>query len=405
MPLPRSEVAAATVGDELVLAGGFLADGRSSKRVDAYSPAREPLAAAADLPVAVNHAMAASDGHRLYVVGGYGAPDARPFSRAGAGGGCRASRSRAPRRARRSSAGRSTSIGGVAAGGLAQTVARLRPPCIAAGRGSRGRSRASTSASARSAAACTPSRGARPGRTSTPSRPTFPGAAAGSRCRRVPETRRRHRLGLGRPAARLGRQRVACGNVGRRCTRSTCAPAAGAACPTCRPRGTGWASLGFGGRVYVDRRRADARPVGERRERVPAASLSDTAGRARALGRGRGRPPREGADERDLAAPRRRRGRERDRRQPRSRRARPAADATALARALRGDLLRPRRLRACSGRTRRSARCAGRRHDRPGRRPPRAHVQRRARRASSTSSSARAIRSSTAGCRARRRCG
>ena len=40
LPLPRSEVAAATVGDELVVAGGFLADGRSSKRVDAYSPAR-----------------------------------------------------------------------------------------------------------------------------------------------------------------------------------------------------------------------------------------------------------------------------------------------------------------------------------------------------------------------------
>jgi N-acetylneuraminic acid mutarotase len=69
MPLPRSEVAAATVGDELVLAGGFLADGRSSKRVDAYSPARNRWRRLPDLPAAVNHAMAASDGHRLYVVG------------------------------------------------------------------------------------------------------------------------------------------------------------------------------------------------------------------------------------------------------------------------------------------------------------------------------------------------
>ncbi len=73
MPLPRSEVAAATVEDELVLAGGFLADGRSSKRVDAYSPARNRWRRLPDLPAAVNHAMAASDGHRLSVVGVYGA--------------------------------------------------------------------------------------------------------------------------------------------------------------------------------------------------------------------------------------------------------------------------------------------------------------------------------------------
>jgi hypothetical protein len=74
LPVPRSEVAAATVGKELVIIGGFLADGRSSARVDAYSPARNRWLRLPDLPVAVNHAMAASDGRRLYVVGGYGAP-------------------------------------------------------------------------------------------------------------------------------------------------------------------------------------------------------------------------------------------------------------------------------------------------------------------------------------------
>lgn len=74
MPVPRSEVAAATVGRELVIVGGFLADGRSSKRVDAYSPAKNRWRRLPDLPVAVNHAMAASDGRRLYVAGGYGAP-------------------------------------------------------------------------------------------------------------------------------------------------------------------------------------------------------------------------------------------------------------------------------------------------------------------------------------------
>jgi hypothetical protein len=74
LPVPRSEVASANFGDELVVAGGFLADGRSSRRVDAYSPARNRWRRLPDLPAAVNHAMAASDGRRLYVVGGYGAP-------------------------------------------------------------------------------------------------------------------------------------------------------------------------------------------------------------------------------------------------------------------------------------------------------------------------------------------
>src|SRR5919201_6581905 len=74
LPEPRTEVAGAALGQELVVAGGYTADGRSSRRVDAYSPARDRWRRLADLPVAVNHAMAASDGRRLYVVGGYGAP-------------------------------------------------------------------------------------------------------------------------------------------------------------------------------------------------------------------------------------------------------------------------------------------------------------------------------------------
>jgi hypothetical protein len=74
LPVPRGEVAAATVGRELVVVGGFVASGESSSRVDAYSPARDRWRRLPDLPVAVNHAMAASNGRRLYVVGGYGAP-------------------------------------------------------------------------------------------------------------------------------------------------------------------------------------------------------------------------------------------------------------------------------------------------------------------------------------------
>jgi N-acetylneuraminic acid mutarotase len=73
MPVPRSEVAGAVVDGQIAVAGGFLADGRSSRRVDLYDPARDRWSRLPDLPLAVNHAMAAADGRRIYVVGGYGA--------------------------------------------------------------------------------------------------------------------------------------------------------------------------------------------------------------------------------------------------------------------------------------------------------------------------------------------
>jgi N-acetylneuraminic acid mutarotase len=72
LPLPRTEVTGARLGSEIVVIGGYLADGRSSSRVDAYSPSRNRWRKLPDLPVAVNHAMAASYRGRLYVVGGYG---------------------------------------------------------------------------------------------------------------------------------------------------------------------------------------------------------------------------------------------------------------------------------------------------------------------------------------------
>jgi hypothetical protein len=73
IPLPRSEVAAAAVGNEIVVVGGFLQSGGSSSRVDAYSPARNRWRRLPNLPVAVNHPMAAAARGRLYVLGGYGA--------------------------------------------------------------------------------------------------------------------------------------------------------------------------------------------------------------------------------------------------------------------------------------------------------------------------------------------
>jgi N-acetylneuraminic acid mutarotase len=71
MPAPRSEVAAAVVGNEIVVVGGYVnSGGTSSSRVDAYSPARNRWRRLPNLPVGVNHAMAAAARGRLYVLGG-----------------------------------------------------------------------------------------------------------------------------------------------------------------------------------------------------------------------------------------------------------------------------------------------------------------------------------------------
>ena len=70
----RSEVAAAVLAHEIVLVGGLREDGAPSARVDAYSPASNRWRRLPDLPSGVHHAMAASSGGKLYVVGGYGGP-------------------------------------------------------------------------------------------------------------------------------------------------------------------------------------------------------------------------------------------------------------------------------------------------------------------------------------------
>ncbi len=71
LPQPRSEVAAATLGKEIAVVGGFDADGGSSARVDVYSPSADTWRRLPNLPVVVNHAAAAAAAGRLYVVGGY----------------------------------------------------------------------------------------------------------------------------------------------------------------------------------------------------------------------------------------------------------------------------------------------------------------------------------------------
>ena len=71
MPIPRTEVAAAVVGSEVVVLGGLTPEGGASPRVDAYSPARDSWRRLPDLPVGVHHAMAVGAGGRLHVLGGY----------------------------------------------------------------------------------------------------------------------------------------------------------------------------------------------------------------------------------------------------------------------------------------------------------------------------------------------
>ena len=73
MPLPRTEVAAAAAGNEIVVVGGFTADGGASQRADAYSPARDTWRRLPDLPVGRHHAMAVGLGGKAYVLGGYSA--------------------------------------------------------------------------------------------------------------------------------------------------------------------------------------------------------------------------------------------------------------------------------------------------------------------------------------------
>jgi hypothetical protein len=75
LPLARGEVAAAVTRDGIAVVGGFLADGRSSRRVDVYSPAAGRWRRLPDLPLAVNHTFAASWRGKLYVAGGYGATE------------------------------------------------------------------------------------------------------------------------------------------------------------------------------------------------------------------------------------------------------------------------------------------------------------------------------------------
>ena len=109
VPTPRTEVAAAAANGEAIVVGGYLADGSTSGRAEAYSPRTNRWRRLPDLPLAVNHAAAGSWRGRMLVAGGYTNDGTRHRPRPGcssgaAGGGCR--RCRGPRGDRRARRGR-----------------------------------------------------------------------------------------------------------------------------------------------------------------------------------------------------------------------------------------------------------------------------------------------------------
>jgi N-acetylneuraminic acid mutarotase len=95
LPDPRTEVAAGLSRGEIVVVGGFTAAGGNSPQVDAYSIDRNSWRRLPDLPLAVDHAAAASANGTVYVAGGYGG-DRRPLQAVFALGQDRAWRRLAP---------------------------------------------------------------------------------------------------------------------------------------------------------------------------------------------------------------------------------------------------------------------------------------------------------------------
>ncbi|MDQ4149423.1 MAG: hypothetical protein M3164_05455, partial [Actinomycetota bacterium] len=83
-PTPRTEVAAAALAGRIYVIGGFAEDGSTVPTVEIYDPQQDRFSRGPDLPLAVNHAMAASHGDTLYVFGGYreglSAPTDRAFA-------------------------------------------------------------------------------------------------------------------------------------------------------------------------------------------------------------------------------------------------------------------------------------------------------------------------------------
>ena len=70
VPSERTEVAAAAVGDRIWVLGGYAPDGATLATAEVYDTSADRWARGPDLPVAVNHAMAATLDGVLYIAGG-----------------------------------------------------------------------------------------------------------------------------------------------------------------------------------------------------------------------------------------------------------------------------------------------------------------------------------------------
>ena len=83
LPTPRSEVAAASDGDGIVVVGGFDGSGASVATVEIFDLETATWSTGPDLPIAVNHPMAAGFDGEVVVAGGYVGPGlANPTDRA-----------------------------------------------------------------------------------------------------------------------------------------------------------------------------------------------------------------------------------------------------------------------------------------------------------------------------------
>jgi non-specific serine/threonine protein kinase len=70
VPSERTEVAAAALGRRIWVLGGYATDGKTLATAEVYDTATDSWSRGPDLPVAVNHAMAATLDGVLYVAGG-----------------------------------------------------------------------------------------------------------------------------------------------------------------------------------------------------------------------------------------------------------------------------------------------------------------------------------------------
>lgn len=71
LPLPRTELTAASLDGKVYVGGGLLAGGQATNRVDVYDPATNTWAVSVPFPAPLHHTSLLATNGRLYLVGGY----------------------------------------------------------------------------------------------------------------------------------------------------------------------------------------------------------------------------------------------------------------------------------------------------------------------------------------------